>query len=469
MKITSRFAILPVNRRSPGVMVLKNGEKEVYAFHISYAPDDPEYLVYADLRSFLGQDLSFFYNGRKIAPPSLSGEASVDSGDRPRVHFTAPWGWINDPNGLSFYRGKYRLFCQHNPFGDVWGNMHWGYAESENLLTWTWKGEALYPERIDSTEFSGSAVVDEDNTAGFGCGAHILIYTEADETNGFTQNLAWSSDGEHYEKYAGNPVIPTICRTNRDPKVIRHPDTKRWILALYLEGDEFALFSSDNLLSWQMIQRFSFPEANECPDFFPLQTPEGEEKWVFWEAGGKYLIGDFDGRRFTFENRRRELTKRNAETAAYAAQTVSGDPKGRRLLIFWEKTEMKGLPYTSQHSIPLSLSLIRADGECKLRASLPSEITERLAAKNAGDDLPFVFRTALNDPVRLGAHLLTRTENGIALDGKPAEAGSGEILFIADRHSLEFLADGGTTFGLWEAGIDLKELPEGAEAYSIQI
>ena len=469
MKITSRFAVLPAGRGEPGVMVLKEDGREVYAFRVSYRPGSPAYTVYADLRPFEGRDLAFFYDGKEIDPPLLVSHPSVSASGRPLIHFTAPWGWINDPNGLSFYKGKYRLFCQHNPFGDAWGNMHWGYAESEDLLHWTWKGEALYPTGLDSTEFSGSSVVDEENTAGFGRGAHILIYTEADEKNGFTQNLAWSSDGERYEKYASNPVIPTIAHANRDPKVIRHPGTGQWILALYLEGDEFALFASKDLRSWRMLQRFSFPEANECPDFFPLRTPEGEEKWVFWEAGGKYRIGDFDGERFTFSCRRRELARRGAETEAYAAQTFSGDPLGRRLLVFWEKTALKGLPYTGQHSVPLSLSLVRDGDGLALRAELPEEITSRLRPKKEGEDLPYLFTSSLREPVTIGDHVLSRTPDGIALDGKAVPAGEGEILFLADRHSLEYLAGGGTSFGLWEAEIDLGALPEGADAETIRI
>ena len=469
MKITSRFALLPADRNSPGVMVLSEGGRDVYSFHISYAPEDPAYTVNADLRPFLGKDLTFLYNGAAIDPPALAEEPSVSSEGRPLIHFTAPWGWINDPNGLSWYDGKYRLFCQHNPFGDAWGNMHWGYAESEDLLTWKWKGEALYPERLDSTEFSGSAVVDAENTARFGKGAHVLIYTEADEKNGFSQNLAWSSDGERYEKFEGNPVIPTICRANRDPKVLWHEKTRKWILALYLEGDEFALFASKDLRSWEMLQRFSFPEANECPDFFPLPTPEGGEKWVFWEAGGKYLIGDFDGERFTFAYQRRELTRRGAGTMAYAAQTVSGDPLGRRLIVFWEQTKMPELPFTSQHSVPLLLSLVRRDGDLMLRAELPSEITGRLRTKQPGEDMPYVFRTDLRVPVRIGSHLLERTPGGICLDGKEVNTGEGEILFLADRHSLEYLADGGTLFGLWETGLDLKDIPAGTEAETISL
>ena len=469
MKIEKRFAPLPADRGRQGVMTLAENGREIYSFRISYAPENPEYTVYADLKPFLGRDLTFSFDGKAILPPSLSDETHPENGSRPLLHFTAPWGWINDPNGLSFYRGKYRLFHQHNPFGDVWGNMHWGYAESDDLLTWTWKGEALYPERIDSTEFSGSAVVDEDDTAGFGAGAHVLIYTEADEKNGFTQNLAYSLDGEHYKKYPGNPVIPTIAPGNRDPKVIRYAPKDLWILALYLEKDEYALFSSKDLRSWHMLQRFSFPGANECPDFFPLPTPEGEEKWIFWEAGGKYLIGDFDGERFTCPGEIKELTRRDAKTGAYAAQTFSGDPKGRRLLVFWEKVLMQGLPFTGQHSIPLSLSLIKKEDGLRLAAELPEELTCRLRPKKDGEELPYLFRTELHHPVYIGSHHLARSQTGIELDGVPIETGPGPVLCLADRHSLELLADGHTTFGLWECDIDLRAQPGGAEAETIQL
>ena len=470
MKIRKRFAILPADRNGGGVMSLREDGREVYAFHISYAPETPEYRVFADLGPFEGRDLTFFYEGEEIAPPELTDAPEISDEDRPLAHFTAPWGWINDPNGLSWYRGKYRLFCQHNPFSDRWGNMHWGYAVSDDLLHWTWKGEALYPDRIDATIYSGSAVVDRDGTAGFGAGAHVLIYTLAREDGSYTQNLARSPDGERYEKYAGNPVIGTICSGNRDPKVIRFPGKDLWILALYLEDHDFALFASKDLKNWREIQRVTFPEGSECPDFFPLPAPDGGEKWVFLNAAGWYYVGGFDGERFTPEGGAKRLTRRREERPfPYAGQTFSDDPDGKRRIVFWEMVGLEGLPYTSQHSLPLDLSLRRGEDGFYLAAALPEQIVSRLRPKREGEELPYVFRTDLSAPVRLGGHLLERTAAGAALDGEEIGMGAGEILFAADRHSLEFLSDGGTAFGLWEARIDLRPLPEGAAAESIAL
>lgn len=440
-----RFLRLPVDRGKAGIMKLTVNGEERYAFHIAYAPKKPEYDVWADLLPWMGQEIELTFEGERAEgvfcdePGPFAGEEG-----RPLAHFTAPWGWINDPNGLSFYRGKYRLFCQHNPFGDRWGNMHWGYAESEDLLHWHWKGEALYPDRIDATMFSGSAVVDENDTAGFGKGAHILFYTCADDQNGFSQHLAWSTDGETYHKYDKNPVIPNLAPQNRDPKVIWHEATGRWIMALYLEKDIFALFASENLREWQELQRLHFPGGNECPDFFPLCTPEGEEKWILWEAGAKYLIGDFDGYHFTYEEKEKELASREAAVRAYAAQTIFGDPKGRRILVFWELTRNTGACFTGQLSVPLALSLIRQDGELMLKADLCEEV------KQSAEEFPLVINTALASPLTVGGHTFTRTSNGVALDGEEIPCQSGPVTLVIDRNSAEMLSGNGTHFDLWE-------------------
>ncbi len=335
---------------------------------------------------------------------------------RPQFHFTAPQGWLNDPNGLVFYKGQYHLFFQHNPRGTEWGNMTWGHAVSSDLLHWKQLDNALEPDKL-GTMFSGSAVVDWNNTTGFGAGDKrplVCIFTAAGGTSPeskgqpFTQGIAYSIDRGHtWKKYEKNPVLGHMAAENRDPKVIWHAPTKRWIMALYLDGEKYALFSSPDLKKWEKLCNLPAFGASECPDFFeipitpgatrrdaasterrvaasteraqPASAPspltgegrgEGEaaptksakpsgppSKWILWGSNGNYLVGAFDGHQFT-----RESGPHRFEFGSnfYAAQTYSDIPAadGRRIQIAW----MNGgrypkMPFNQQMSIPAELTL----------------------------------------------------------------------------------------------------------------
>jgi fructan beta-fructosidase len=289
---------------------------------------------------------------------------------RPQFHFTAQKNWLNDPNGMVYYKGEYHLFFQYNPLGTEWGNMTWGHAISRDLVHWKQLPNALERDAL-GTMFSGSAVVDTENTAGFATGKEktlVALYTAAGGTSPesqgkpFTQCLAYSTDrGRTWTKYAGNPVLPHIVKENRDPKVIWHAPTKRWIMALYLDGRDFALFSSPDLKTWERLQTLTMPGCDECPDFFPLRV-QGEpkvEKWIFTAANGYYLIGDFDGKKFTPET---APLPSDQGANFYAVQTYSDIPAsdGRRIQIAW----MRGgsypqMPFNQQMSFPCELTLRR--------------------------------------------------------------------------------------------------------------
>ena len=286
---------------------------------------------------------------------------------RPQFHFTPQKNWTNDPNGLVYYKGEYHLFFQHNPFGINWGNMTWGHAVSTDLMHWKQLPNAIEPDEL-GTIFSGSAVVDWDNTAGFQIGSEnvlVAFYTSAGKhapvEKPFTQSIAYSNDrGRTWQKYKGNPIIGNMKDDdNRDPKVIWHEPTKRWIMALFLDaGDEFALLSSEDLKKWQVIQYLMLPGSRECPDFFelPVDGDPPNSRWVFWGANGKYLLGAFDGMKFTPESGPHESRVGNH----YAAQTYSDIPEsdGRRIQIAWmAKGKFPDMPFNQQMSIPCELNL----------------------------------------------------------------------------------------------------------------
>jgi sucrose-6-phosphate hydrolase SacC (GH32 family) len=287
---------------------------------------------------------------------------------RPQFHFSAKRNWLNDPNGLVYYRGEYHLFFQHNPFGLVPDNMTWGHAVSPDLVHWTQLPNAIEPDRF-GTIFSGSAVVDRNNTAGFQTGhekALVAIYTaaggasQASQGQPFTQCLAYSNDrGRTWTKYAGNPVLKHIVGGNRDPKVIWYAPTHRWIMALYLDGNDYGLFASPDLKTWTQLQRFTVPGCGECPDFFEMSV-DGDRRhtrWVFTVASGRYLVGAFDGKTFTPEGPTRQV---DYGGNYYAVQTYSDLPAhdGRRIQIAW----MNGgsypeMPFNQQMSFPCTLTL----------------------------------------------------------------------------------------------------------------
>jgi sucrose-6-phosphate hydrolase SacC (GH32 family) len=295
-------------------------------------------------------------------------DALYDETYRPQFHFTARANWLNDPNGLVYDQGEYHLFFQHNPTGIEWGNMTWGHATSRDLVHWEQLPNAIEPDPL-GTIFSGSAVVDRHNSAGFQVGSRpplVAIYTAAGDTSPeskgqpFTQCLAYSNDrGRTWTKYDGNPVLNHIVGGNRDPKVIWHAPTQRWIMALYLDGNEFGLFSSPDLKHWEPIQTLALPDCSECPDFFPLPV-DGDKnhiKWVFTAANGHYLIGSFDGAKFTQEG-----GPFAADYGAnyYAVQTYSDLPEsdGRRIQVAWMAGgKYPQMPFNQQMSFPCELTL----------------------------------------------------------------------------------------------------------------
>jgi fructan beta-fructosidase len=285
---------------------------------------------------------------------------------RPQFHFSPKKGWTNDPNGLVFYKGEYHLFFQHNPFDVKWGNMTWGHAVGRDLIHWTQVENALLPDTM-GTMFSGSAVVDEENTAGFERGGEktiVLIYTAAGDTSPeskgrpFTQCIACSNDrGRTFVKYSGNPVVPNIVGGNRDPKVVWHAPTKRWIMALFLDANTYGFLSSPDLKKWTLIQTISVPQTSECPDFFeiPVEDSPGETKWVWTGANGNYLVGSFDGKRFVPEVMTQSV---HSGTNYYAVQTYSGLPANRRVQMAWMSGgRYPDMPFNQQMSCPYEFRL----------------------------------------------------------------------------------------------------------------
>ncbi len=297
------------------------------------------------------------------APP----KSGYDQALRPQFHFTARTNWINDPNGLFYYRGTYHLFFQHNPEGIEWGNMTWGHAESRDLVHWHQVSNALLPDAL-GTMFSGSAVVDWHNSAGLQKGSTptiLLFYTAAGGTSPastgkpFTQCMAYSTDGgATFTKYAGNPLIQELAGGNRDPKVVWDAEDGRWLMALYLDGDRFEILHSSDLLHWQKLQTVVLPGCDECPDLFPMMTHRGgRQYWVMTAANGHYVVGQMVDGKFQFSG---APLVGDFGPNFYAVQSWSDISKsdGRRIQIAWMRGgQYPGMPFNGEMSFPCVLKL----------------------------------------------------------------------------------------------------------------
>ena len=376
--IQHRYIHLPVQHgASKCRMRLVVRDRTVRDFEIELADTEVSFWAFADVGAFQGEHVAIEVDGLDVPAVGLDmisqGDTIVGEEDlyqerlRPQFHFSSRRGWNNDPNGLMYYGGEYHLFYQHNPYGCGWGNMHWGHAVSPDLVHWRELGDALYPDEL-GTMFSGSGVVDWKNTAGLQEGdepALVCIYTAAGGTSvrsegqPFTQAIAASSDhGRSWRKYAGNPVLGHIAGRNRDPKVIWHAPTERWVMALYLDAHDYALFASPDLKEWTRLCDLTLPGATECPDIFalPVDSDPDDVRWVFWGADGTYLLGCFDGETFQQEGPALQLGQGGN---SYAAQTWSDIPAadGRRIQTAWLRVHPPDMPFSQCMTFPCELTL----------------------------------------------------------------------------------------------------------------
>jgi fructan beta-fructosidase len=293
---------------------------------------------------------------------------------------------MNDPNGLIYFKGEYHLFFQYNPNDSIWGPMHWGHAVSKDMIEWEELHTALYPDEL-GTIFSGSAVVDWNNTSGFFPDepGMVAIFTHhLDGTDGMpsvqTQSLAYSQDqGRTWTKYEGNPVLKHPIKVDfRDPKVFWHHETEKWMMTL-ATGQTVTFYSSSNLIDWHFESEFgdnigSHDGVWECPDLFELTIEaSGEKKWVLFVSIGddpqfdsgsrtQYFIGSFDGSTFTAEND--EIKWLDFGKDNYAGVSFSDIPRedGRRIYLGWMSNwryanEVPTEGWRSQMTLPRTLSL----------------------------------------------------------------------------------------------------------------
>jgi len=344
--------------------------------------------------------LSLLWQSCDNAKASDTGDSVSNSTDetgyyqedhRLQYHFSPEEGWINDPNGMVYYDGEYHLFYQYYPYATVWGPMHWHHAVSKDMVHWEHLPVALYPDKLGMI-FSGSAVVDKNNTAGFKTGEEdplIAIYTYHDmvgeklgRSDYQTQGIAYSNDkGRTWTKYAGNPVVKNPgFKDIRDPKVVWHEPSQQWVMVLS-RGSVMQFYNSPDLKNWKLTSDFGEGQGNhggvwECPDIFslPIDGNENNQKWVLivnmnpggpnGGSGTQYFIGDFDGKKFTNDNSPTDLLYADFGKDNYAGVTWSDIPSedGRRLFIGWLSNwqyarDVPTHPWRNAMTLPRELNL----------------------------------------------------------------------------------------------------------------
>ena len=473
IQIRHRYLVFPANHLAAKKRLsFFKGDRSLYTLDISLDNIAPRFEAFVDVSRFMGEELTLSLSPELPLSYRETDEIDLDGlyeePYRPLVHFTTKSGWINDPNGLIFLNGTYHMFYQHNPCDIVWSNMHWGHATSTDLLHWREEPIALYPDETGAM-YSGCAIVDEQNRTGLGEGKTpptLLFYTA---TSPFSQYLAYSTDSLKTIKKYRPALIGHIVDENRDPSVAFVEEWGAYALALFLSGNEYGIFRSENLLEWTLIQRLHFPEERECPDLFVMTSKQGERKWVLMGANDRYLIGDMTSEGFCPDGEPKRL---HYGKHAYAGQTFSGMTDGRTVRMHWVRAAMRTPRFTGQMGIPTELTLSRQGGELVLLTNPIRElsslfITNESFAPAVSPDAPF------RHPLTEGAYLIRlRAEDevyaklALSVFGKTLEidtsrqtltflrhempltlsSGTTELTLLIDRLSLELFLDGGRHF-----------------------
>lgn len=382
-KANKKYLLIPIEDSAPEIstQLIVNNKTQGVPFNIRIAQSEVSYWIPLDIEEYKGENISLLFahiekNNIGYSQIKQSNDFHFDSNEkhRPAYHFSPKHGWKNDPNGMVYNNGKYHLFYQHNPYASVWGNMHWGHAISEDLTRWEHQPIAIAPDSIGAI-FSGSMVIDKDNTAGFGKNAMIAIYTSANEKQ--TQSIAYSLDnGLTFTKYNGNPVLsdPSIIDF-RDPKIFWHKATQKWVMSL-ATSQTITFYGSSNLKKWEKLSEFgenigAHGGVWECPDLFPLSY-NGQTKWVLLVSinpggpnGGsatQYFIGNFDGKTFKADNLSYPIWLDYGRDN-YAGVTWSGTPNNRSIFIGWMSNwdyaeKVPTLNFKSASTLPRELKLM---------------------------------------------------------------------------------------------------------------
>lgn len=412
LDVTEDYLLLPIQDDAPEgkICVVKDNEQKGTLMNVRLARERVDSYVPFALSAYKGQHISIEIQGvpeTALCWKELKLSGSFDMANResfrPVYHHTPAYGWMNDPNGMFYKDGVYHLYFQYNPYGSVWGNMHWGHSTSTDLMHWKFEGCAIVPDTWGAI-FSGSCVVDHENTAGFGKEAVVAFYTSAKSTpwgDIQMQSMAYSLDnGKTFTKYEGNPILTSSERDFRDPKVFWYAPGKHWVMILAV-GQHMEIYSSVNLKEWKKESEFGAMQGAhggvwECPDLVEIPV-EGtrEKKWVlicnlnpggpFGGSAAQYFVGSFDGKKFVNESPTQtkwmDWGKDN-----YATVTWSNAPDGRCIALGWMSNwqyanNVPTRQYRSANTLARDLTLYREGQELYLKSTPSVEVKKARGKK----------------------------------------------------------------------------------------
>ena len=412
LNVAENYLLLPIQDDAPEgkICIVVNNEQKGTVMNVRLARERVDSYVPFELSAYKGQYVSVDIQGvpeSAVCWKELKMSDSFDMANkecfRPVYHHTPVYGWMNDPNGMFYKDGVYHLYFQYNPYGSVWGNMHWGHSTSSDLMHWKFEGSAIVPDAWGAI-FSGSCVVDHENTAGFGKGAIVAFYTSAKSTpwgDVQSESMAYSLDnGKTFTKYEGNPILTSSERDFRDPKVFWYAPGKHWVMMLAV-GQHMEIYSSVNLKDWKKESEFGAMQGAhggvwECPDLVEIPV-EGtrQKKWVlicnlnpggpFGGSAAQYFVGSFDGK--TFVNESPTLTKwMDWGKDNYATVTWNNAPDGRCVALGWMSNwqyanNVPTRQYRSANTIARDLTLYRVGEELYLKSTPSPEVKKARAEK----------------------------------------------------------------------------------------
>lgn len=408
-----KFLHLPVQDDAPEGkvnIVINNKGQFAQSMNVRLAREKIDSYVPLDLSAYVDQNVSIDIAGMPSSSLCWKELKMSDSFDmtnkekfRPVYHHTPAYGWMNDPNGMFYKDGVYHLYFQWNPYGSVWANMHWGHSTSTDLMHWKFEGCAIVPDAWGAI-FSGSCVVDHNNTAGFGKGAVVAFYTSAKATpwgDVQSQSMAYSLDnGKTFTKYEGNPILTSSEKDFRDPKIFWYAPGKHWVMILAV-GQHMEIYSSVNLKEWKKESEFGAMQGAhggvwECPDLVEIPV-EGtrEKKWVlicnlnpggpFGGSAAQYFVGSFDGKKFVNESPTQtkwmDWGKDN-----YATVTWNNAPDGRCIALGWMSNwqyanNVPTRQYRSANTLARDLTLYREGQELYLKSTPSVEVKKARGKK----------------------------------------------------------------------------------------